>query len=149
MKSIAKADATIRELKSTLDQRVQGGQLDVDTVRSTKDADGYPMLVLSIGGDETATNPVIAIRMRANDAVSKDIFGNANVAFAPHTIEIASEDAVPSRKDLAIVDAEVAKLNIKIQVKVIAAGVAVNEANINSAAPVAVIDWLQFPTKLG
>lgn len=149
MKSIAKADATMRELKSTLDQRVQGGQLDMNTIRVAKDANGYPMLILSVGGVETATHPVIAIRMKADDAVSKDIFGNANVAFAPHTIEIANEDAVPSRKDLAIVDAEVAKLNIKIQVKVMTAGDAVTEAHMDSAAPVAVIDWLQFPTKLG
>ena len=149
MKSIAKADATMRELKSTLDQRVQGAQMDVNTVRSARDANGYPMLILSVDGVETATDPVIAIRMKADDAVSKDIFGNANVAFAPHTIEIASEDAVPSRKDLAIVDAEVAKLNIKLAVKVMTAGDAVTEAHMDAATPVAVIDWLQFPTKLG
>lgn len=149
MKSIAKADATIRELKSALDQRIAGAQLDVNTVRQAKDAAGFPMLVLSVGGEESATHPVIAIRMKADDAVSKDIFGNANVAFAPHTIEIASEAAVPSRKDLAIVDAEVAKLSIKIAVKEMAAGDAVTEANMDAAAPVAVIDWLQFPTKLG
>lgn len=149
MKSIAKADATMRDLKSALDQRVQGGQLDMTTVRAAKDANGWPMLILSIAGDETATNPVIAIRMKADDAVSKDIFGNANVAFAPHTIEIASEDAVPSRKDLAIVDAEVAKLQVKLAVKVMAAGDAVTEAHMDAATPVATIDWLQFPTKLG
>ena len=149
MKSIAKADATMRDLKSSLDQRIAAAQLDVNTVRVAKDANGWPMLFLSIAGNEAATHPVIAIRMKADDAVSKDIFGNANVAFAPHTIEVASEEAVPSRKDLAIVDAEVAKLQIKMSVKVIAAASAVTEANMDAAAPVAVIDWLQFPTKLG
>lgn len=149
MKSIAKADATMRELKSTLDQRVAGAQMNCNTVRQAKDAAGWPMLVLSVAGNEAEGQPVIAIRMKADDAVSKDIFGNANVAFAPHTIEIASEAGKPSRKDLAIVDAEVAKLQIKLAVKELADGTAVTEANMDAAAPAAVIDWLQFPTKLG
>ena len=149
MKSIAKADATMRDLKSALDQRISGGQLDVNTVRAARDAEGYPMLFLSVGGNEAAGQPVVAVRMKPDDAVSKDIFGNANVAFAPHTIEVANEELAVSRKDLAIVDAEVAKLGIKISVKDLAGGVSVTEAHMNAAAPVAVIDWLQFPTKLG
>lgn len=149
MKSIAKADATMRDLKSSLDQRIAGRQMDVNTVRSAKDADGYPMLFLSVDGNEAAGQPVVAVRMKPDDAVSKDIFGNANVAFSPHTIEVVSEGLAVSRKDLAIVDAEVAKLSIKISVKDLSAGTSVTEAHMNSAAAVAVIDWLQFPTKLG
>ena len=149
MKSIAKADATVRELKSSLEIRAKAGQMTMDTVRLYKDAQGWPMLVLSVAGNEAAEQPVIAIRVKAVDAVSKDIFGNDLVAFAPHTIEIASEAGAVSRKDLAIADIEVGKVGMKVLVKEIVAETAVTETSMNAAAPVAEIDWLQFPTKLG
>ena len=151
LKSTAKAEATFRDLKERLALRV-AGSARIDTVRADKDANGWPMLVLSDGGVETAGNPVVALRMKAADAVSKDIFGNDLAAFAPHEIEVAYEldstEAEPDRKDLAIVYQEVAKIGAKIVVKEVADATAVSEASLNATAAALELEAdIQWPTK--
>ena len=80
MKSTAKAEALLRDLKDRLEFR--GFE-----VAESKDAQGWPKLTLN-------TNEA-SIRMEVADAVSKDVFGNDLKAFAPHAIEVASRaDAI-------------------------------------------------------
>lgn len=151
MKSLAKAEATIRELKTRLEMRFKGSAT-IDTVRQDKDAQGWPCLICSDGGNESAGQPVIGIRISANDAVSKDVFGNDLVAFTPHTLDLAYEldstEGEPSRRDLIKAMAEVGKLGFKIAVKEIADGTAVTPANIAAAAVADSLEAdVQWPTK--
>jgi hypothetical protein len=136
MKSTAKSQAQMRVLKERIDQRIHGSAT-INTSRAANDANGWPMLFLSVGGTETASAPVIAIRISAQDAVSKDVFGNALTAFAPHTIELAYEQAigaaVPAAADLILAMVEIAKIGMKLKVEEIAAGTAVTEASMNAA----------------
>jgi len=149
-KSTAKADALIRDLADKLGIRL-AGSASIDTVRRTKDSAGWPMLFLSDGGVETAGSPVIAIRIKAIDAVSKDVFGNALDAYAPHAMEIAYEkdgtEAEPSRRDLQKVEWEAFKLGVKALIKEITDGTAVSAASMDAASADDEIDDLYWPTK--
>ena len=123
MQSLAKAQATMRDLKERLEKRVSGSAT-IDTVRASQDSSGNPMLFLSDAGNEVAGQPVIAIRIKSQDAVSKDVFGNQLYAFGPHILEIAYEldgtEGEPSRRDIIKAMSEVSKLGLKIEVKEIA-----------------------------
>lgn len=137
MKSTAKAEAWMRDLKERLEFRIQGSST-IDTVREAKDSNGWPVLFLSDGGVETAGNPVIGLRIQAADAVSKNVFGEDLLAFTPHELELAYEldvtEGEPSRKDLIKVMLEASKLGLKLIVKEIADGTAVTAANMTAAA---------------
>lgn len=151
MKSTAKAIAQVRELKEKLEFRFKGSA-SIDTVRALSDAQGWPMLICSDGGVETAGNPVIAIRIKAVDAVSKDVFGNDLVAFSPHTIEVAYEldgtEGEPSRRDIIKTMAEVQKIGMKVLVKEIADATAVSAASMDAAAVADALEFeVQWPTK--
>ena len=83
-KSIAKADALQRDLKERLELRGF-------SISESRDAEGWKKL--TINSNEAS------IRIEADDMVSKDIFGNDNVAFAPHFLDFASrDDAMDSGK---------------------------------------------------
>lgn len=145
MKSTATAQAQARELAEKLAKRTG------KTVRQAVDANGWPMLFVS-AGNEAAGQPVVGIRISNPDAVSKDIFGNATSAYAPHTLEIAyelqaSENPTPADKDLITCIWEAAKTGIKMQVKEIANGTAVTEASMNAKAADLELDELYWPLK--
>ena len=150
IKNLAKADALMRDLKEKLDLRI-AGSASIDGSREARDSEGFSFLMLSDGGNEAAGQPVIFIRIKQIDAVSKDIFGNALNAYAPHVCELAYEldgtEAEPSRKDLAKVMWELAKLGVKIEIKEIADGTAVSAAAVDAAAAAEELDWLNWPTK--
>ena len=152
IKSTAQAEAKLRDLAERLARKL-AGSATIDTVRQAKDSDGWPMLFLSDGGTETAGSAVIAIRMKAIDAVSKDVFGNAQLAYTPHNMEIAYElDAnskpEPEQKDLAQVVAECAKTGVKLEIKEIADATAVSAASMDAAAAVVEIENQdEWPTK--
>ena len=152
IKNLAKAEALIRQLAEDLKVRTAGAASGrVDTVREAKDSEGNPFLVLSDNGNEAAGQPVIFIRIKQIDAVSKDIFGNDLKAYAPHICEMAYEldttEAEPSRLDIAMVMFELAKLGVKIEVKEIADGTEVTPANVDADAASLELDWLRWPTK--
>lgn len=152
IKNLAKAEALIRQLAEDLTIRTAGAAAGrVDRVREAKDSEGYPFLVLSDNGNEAAGQPVIFIRIKQIDAVSKDIFGNDLKAYAPHVCELAYEldttEAEPSRLDIAMVMFELAKLGVKIEVKEIADGTAVTAASVDADAASLELDWLRWPTK--
>lgn len=151
MKSTAKAISVMRELKDQLGFRL-AGSATIDTIREAFDTNGFPMLFLSDGGTETASSPVIVLRVKAVDAVSKDIFGNSMYAYAPHALEFAYEldgsEGEPSRLDIMTVLVECGKLGIQTLVKEIADGTAVDETSIDAASATKVLEFdVKYPLK--
>lgn len=149
--SNAKAVALVRDLADKLSKRYAGGA-GLNSVRQASDANGWPMLFISNAGNEAEGAAVVLIRIKGVDAVSKDIFGNATTAYAPHTLELAYELAaankpIPTLADLASAEFEAIKTGVRYQLKEIANGTAVSEAAINAAAPAADLDELYWPTK--
>lgn len=145
--STAKAESLVRKLEEHLGFRLAKNS-GLNTLRLAKDSQGWPALVLSEDGAEAATNPVIAIRIKGQDAVSPDIFGNSFAAFAPHECDVVYDAAAVSHKDLAIVMHEVTKLASKSQLREVAADAAVTVASADSAAIVAELEFeLRWPSK--
>ena len=129
MKSIAKADALARGLKERL-------QFRGFTVSESRDAEGWPKLTLN---SNEASLLIIAA-----DAVSKDIFNNSLVAFAPHRIEFASRNDAMDTLKVSKIELEVIKCGIeKMVVKTHATVLATAEA----AAGDALVFDVQWPTK--
>lgn len=150
-KSYAKAAALLRDVADKLKKRY-AGSATIDTVREAQDANGWPMIFLSDGGVETAGSAVIALRCMAVDAVSKDVFGNALTAYAPHALEVAYEltaanNPIPVDTDILIAEFEAIKTGVKIQLKELANGTAVTAANMDAATPAIELDELYWPTK--
>lgn len=152
MKSTAKAEALLRDVADKLKVRFPAGAAGLNTVRADKDSNGWPMLFLSHNGNEAEAQPVIAIRIQAQDAVSKDVFGNALTAFAPHVLDLAYELAAANKPecslaDLAVAKFEATKTGVRFQEKAIANGTAVSAAAMDAAAAIADIEELYWPTK--
>lgn len=144
IKSVAKSDALIRDLKDRLEYRLASASLT--TIREAKDAEGYPVLFVS-AGNEAAGQPVFAVRISQIDAVSKDILGNDLKAYTPHKMELAYEAGSLSVLQYAILSHECYKCGVAFEIKEIADGTPVTIANINSASGVS-IQWdARFPTK--
>lgn len=129
MKSLAKADALARGLKERLQFRGY-------TVAESRDANGWPKLTLNT--DEAS------LKIVAADAVSKDVFGNDLVAFAPHRIEFASRDDAMTTLKAAQIQTEIVKCGIEKQVVKTHATVL---ATAEAAAGDAINFDLQWPTK--
>lgn len=151
MKSTAKAEALLRDVADKLKVRL-AANATVNTVRQAKDANGWPMLFLSAGGNEAAGQPVVGIRITAANAVSKDVFGNDLIAFAPHNLEFAYEltaadNPIPTDVSVFIAWYEAQKTGVAMNLKELANGTAVTEANMNAATASIVLDELYWPTK--
>ena len=100
-KSTAKAESLARDLKDRLEFRGF-------TVAESKDSNGWPKLTLNT--DEAS------IRIEAEDAISKDVFGNDLVAFAPHFLDYASRnDAMDTLKNTKI-QSELIKMGVNKQI---------------------------------
>ena len=148
MQSTAKAIALSRDLADLLAKR----PMALNTIRQAFDANNWPVLVLSVNGNEAEGQPVLLIRISNVDAVSKDIFGNQTFAYAPHILEIVYEltsGGAPEAGHADVLQAEWECINTgcRQQLKEIANGSAVTIANIPAAA-VADLDQLYWPTKL-
>ena len=129
-KSIAKADALQRDLKERLELRGF-------SVSESRDAGGW--VKLTINSNEAS------IKIEAEDMVSKDIFGNNNVAFAPHFLDFSSRDDAMTTAKVATILIEVYKMGVsKTNIKTDATSLATAEA----AAPSDVLEYdLQWKTK--
>jgi tRNA U34 5-carboxymethylaminomethyl modifying enzyme MnmG/GidA len=126
-KSTAKAEAVSRDLKDRLESRGF-------TVAESKTATGWPRL--DIDTDQAS------IEIEAADAVSKDIFGNDNKAFAPHEARLASVTA-QSKADLTKIELELAKVGIDKTILKEGANLAAAEATAGEE-----IIWdVRWPTK--
>lgn len=151
MKSTSKSEALLRDVADKLKVRF-AGSATIDTVRAAKDANGWPMLFCSRAGNEAAGQPVIAIRIQGQDAVSKDIFGGQTNSYAPHALEVAYEltavdNAIPTDADILRAEYEVIKTGVKLQLKELANGTAVTAANMDAATPSVELEDLYWPTK--
>lgn len=129
MKSLAKADALARGLKERLQFRGY-------TVAESRNAQGWPKLTLNT--DEAS------LLIIAADAVSKDVFGNDLVAFAPHRVEFASRADAMSALKHAQIQTELVKCGIEKQV---VKSHATSLASAEAAAGDAINFDVQWPTK--
>jgi len=151
MQSTVKSVALSRDLADKLAKRF-AGSATIDTVRQAFDANGWPMLFLSDGGVETAGAAVILVRIKNVDMISKDIFGNATTAYAPHTLEFnyeltAANNPIPTDGDLWKTAFEAIKVGARCVFEENANGTAVTEANLATATVVADLEDLYWPTK--
>jgi len=137
----AKAVASMRDLQDRLTIKLANAASGrLNTVRAQNDASGYPMLFLSVGGNESEGQPVIALRIEQIDAVSKDVLGNSMNAYNPHIMQIAYElDSTAQAKvkilDIEKVDSEIFRMGYRLQVLQITSGTAVTEAAMDAATP--------------
>ena len=97
-KSTAKAEAMARDLKERLEFRGF-------SVAESKDSEGFPKLTLN--ADEAS------LRIEARDMVSKDIFRNDNIAFAPHNLYFASRDDAMDSAKVSKIMLEAVKMGIE------------------------------------
>ena len=95
-KSTAKAEAMARDLKDRLEFRGFA-------VAESKNAQGWPRLEID--------TDAASIEIEGIDAISKDIFGNDLIAFAPHKAQLAKKDATTDQ-DFAKISIELNKTGI-------------------------------------
>lgn len=149
--SLAKSQAEARDLAEKLALRY-ANSASINSVRQAADAQGWPMLFMSVSANEAEAQPVIAIRIKGLQRPNPDIFNQSQYAYAPHTLELAYELAgsgspIPSAKDLFIAMFESTKTGIAILQKEIANGTAVSEASMNAAAVASELNDLYWPNK--
>lgn len=138
VKNLAKVDSLARLLKDKLEPQLKGSST-IDQVEIIRDAEGYPVLRLTDGGALAAGQPVIWIQLKQKNFGALDVFGNASMPFAPHKCVLAYElqaanNPLPINKDLALALWELSKVGIHTEVKELASGTQVTEANVDAAA---------------
>jgi len=158
MFSNAKAVALLRDVSDKLSKRLVFSGTSVNTITtafSAPDAAGgvWPYLLISENGVVTEGNPVIYVKISAQDMISKDIFGNDTDSYAPHNLFVAYElgaagnETIPSHADIATVLFETIKTGVRLNLVEIANGTAVSDATVSAATPILAIDELYWPTK--
>lgn len=160
MYSNAKAVALLRDVADKLSKRLAYSGTSVNTVAtfftSTPDAAGgiWPYLLITEGGNASEGQPVIYVKISAQDMISKDIFGNDTDSYAPHILTFAYElgatgnETLPSHADITTCLWETIKTGVQLQLKEIANGTAVTDANVTAASVTVALDELYWPTKL-
>lgn len=127
MKSTAKAITLSNSLKEKL-------QFRGFTVIQSFDANGWPVLTLNT--DEASLTII------SQDAISKDVFGNALVAFAPHTISFASRNDAMSTLKVSEIMLEIGRQGIdKTAIQVHATSLASAQASAPVATLTAQVEW--------
>jgi len=158
--SVDHAVGVARDLADRLNLRLnnQTASTALNFVRQTQDENGYPIIIVSHGGNEAEGQPVIWIRITnlfeypvTGDGHPVDVFGNATLPFTPTICQIASElntlspaAPFPSGSDYSTCFFEIARTGTVVQQYAIANGTAVTEAAVNAASPVLQlkdIDW--------
>jgi len=100
MLSTAKSEAVSRDLKEALERR---GFVVVESAL----AKGRK---LSIDSDK------MTIRIQAQDAVSKDVFGNDLDAFTPHDVRLAIDNATATHSEAAKVMIDLGKIGFALKI---------------------------------
>lgn len=99
MLSTAKSEAVARDLKQSLEKR------------------GFTVVESALAkGRKLAIDADISIRIEAQDAVSKDIFGNSLDSFTPHDVKLAIDNVVATHTDVAKVMVELGKIGFAIKI---------------------------------
>jgi len=162
MYSNAKAIALLRDVADKLSKRLAfanpsgPGLNTVTTAFSAPDAAGgtWPYLLITSGGNAAEGQPVVYVKISAQDMVSKDIFGNDTDSYAPHVLTFAYEltgaagtNSIPSHADILACEFETIKTGVAFTLKELANGTAVTDANVTAAAVTATYDELYWPTK--
>jgi hypothetical protein len=100
MLSKAKAEASARSLKESLEKR------------------GFSVVESNLpkGKKLTINTDQASIRIEAQDAVSKDIFGNDLDAFTPHDAKLAINNATASHSDIAKIMIDLAKIGFDLKI---------------------------------
>lgn len=159
MYSNAKAVALLRDVADKLSKRLAYSGTSVNTVTSyytsTPDAAGgiWPYLLITEGTNAAEGQPVIYVKISAQDMISKDIFGNDTDSYAPHNLFVAYElgatgnETLPSHADIAAVLFETIKTGVRLNLVELANGTQVTDANVTAATPILAIDELYWPTK--
>ena len=159
MYSNAKAVALLRDVADKLSKRLAYSGLSVNSVStafSGADAAGgvWPYLLISQNGNVAEGQPVIYVKISAQDMISKDIFGNDTDSYAPHNLFVAYElsgaagtNPIPNHADIGAVLFETIKTGVRLNLVELANGTAVTDANVSAATPILAIDELYWPTK--
>lgn len=160
MFSNAKAVALLRDVSDKLSKRLAFGGTSVNQVNTyfttVPDAAGglWPYLLISQNGNFAEGQPVIYVKIAAQDMISKDIFGNDTDSYAPHILTFAYEltgaagtNSIPSHADILTCEWETIKTGVLVQLKELANGTQVTDANVTAASPIVVLDELYWPTK--
>jgi hypothetical protein len=127
MLSTAKSESVARDLKEKLEKR------------------GFSVVESAISkGRKLAIGSSISIRIQAQDAVSRDIFGNALDAFTPHDVKLAIDSAVATHSEVAKVMIELAKVGFDLK---IGEDVTLGGAETAADSAQAERNSLMFPTK--
>ena len=99
MLSTAKSEAVARDLKESLEKR------------------GFAVVESALAkGRKLAIDADMSIRIEAQDAVSKDIFGNALDSFTPHDVKFAIDNAVATHSEVVKVMMELGKIGFAIKI---------------------------------
>jgi len=99
MLSTAKAEQVARDLKESLERR------------------GFSVVESALAkGRKLAIDSDMSIRIEAQDAVSKDIFGNDLDAFTPHDVKFAIDNAVATHSEVAKVMIELNKHGFALKI---------------------------------
>ena len=153
-----KAQSLARDLSNRLTLRIANSASGrLNTIAQSFDSNGFPVLTLSRGGTVTEGSPVAIIYIVGVPMVSKDIFGNSQIAAAPHITYVGFEltstanDPIIKLFDISAILFEVIPMGTQLQFVAIPNGTAVTLANLLTAAATAAnveaYDWLYWPTK--
>ena len=159
MYSNAKAVALLRDVSDKLSKRLAYSGVSVNSIStafSAADAAGgvWPYLLITENGNGAEGQPVIYVKISAQDMISKDIFGNDTDSYAPHNLTVAYElsgsagsNPIPNHADIASVLFETIKTGVRLNLVELANGTQVTDANVSAATPILAIDELYWPTK--
>ena len=150
--SIDHAVGVARDLADRLSLRLSNGA-GLNFVRQAQSTSvfsagaGWPMLFVSRNGNEAEGQPVVCIRISDIQVGATDIFGNSTLPFTPTQAEICYELSagapIVAIGDLMVCAFEVTRTGM-VEIIETVSGVAVNEANMASAAIIENlkdIDW--------
>jgi len=146
LRSLAKAENIARVLKDTLEFRISK-MADFNQVDIKRDANSWPIVVVTTDGNEAAGEPAIKARIESVDGASEDIFNNPRKAYTPHTVTVLFEEDAVKAGDLILITNEILNQECGALIRQTAAATAIVDAELETAPIVGDYDNLDWPTK--
>ena len=146
LKSTKVAEEKARVLVDQLGFRIKD-LVSFNQIDESRDANGWPILTLTLAGAIGAGDDAIKIQIESVDGVSPDVFGNARKAYTGHIVTILSEATIVSAPEYAVIFGEVAKQGMRVQLRETAAATPIDDAALKTATIVADLDNILWPTK--